>query len=67
MPRNEERAVFNTAFTKLVELTEACINLERENNDYIHMKLMKQSLRSAGWSWSAVREKHCYLASGWRL
>ena len=42
MPRNEERAVFNTAFTKLVELTEACINLERENNDYIHMKLMKQ-------------------------
>jgi len=42
LPRNEERAVFNTAFTKLVELTEACINLERENNDYIHMKLMKQ-------------------------
>jgi len=22
---------------------------------------------SAGWSWSSVREKHCYLAGGWRL
>jgi len=20
-----------------------------------------------GWSWSGVREKHCYLAGGWRL
>jgi len=20
-----------------------------------------------GWSWSAVREKYCYLAGGWRL
>ena len=25
------------------------------------------SLRSAGWSWSAVRDKYCYLAGGWRL
>ena len=22
---------------------------------------------AVGWSWSAVREKHCYLAGGWRL
>jgi len=22
---------------------------------------------AGGWSWSAVREKHCYLAGGWRL
>jgi len=30
-----------------------------------------KSLRSArwswSWSWSDVREKHCYLAGGWRL
>ena len=22
---------------------------------------------AGGWSWSGVREKHCYLAGGWRL
>jgi len=22
---------------------------------------------AGGWSWSSVREKHCYLAGGWRL
>jgi len=22
---------------------------------------------AGGWSWSAVREKYCYLAGGWRL
>ena len=27
----------------------------------------RSPLRSAGWSWSGVREKHCYLAGGWRL
>ena len=42
MPRNEERAVFNMAFTKLFHQTEAYIKNERENNDNIHMKLMKQ-------------------------
>jgi len=31
----------------------------------LHMRL--QSPRSAGWSWSGVREKHYYLAGGWRL
>jgi len=25
------------------------------------------SLRSAGGSWSGVRDKHCYLTGGWRL
>ena len=40
--RKEERAVFNMAFTKLFHQTEAYIKNERENNDNIHMKLMKQ-------------------------
>jgi len=22
---------------------------------------------AGGWSWSGVREKHCYLTGGWRL
>ena len=28
---------------------------------------MPYSPCSAGWSWSGVREKHYYLAGGWRL
>ena len=27
----------------------------------------RHSPRSAGWSWSCVREKHCCLTGGWRL
>ena len=27
----------------------------------------RESLRSAGWSWNDVREKHCYLAGGWKM
>ena len=34
---------------------------------FVHKTNCVQSLRSAGWSWSAVREKHCYLTGGWRL
>jgi len=25
------------------------------------------SAGAGGWSWNCVREKHCYLAGGWRL
>jgi len=31
---------------------------------------LKHRVRQAGagdWSWSGVKEKHCYLTGGWRL
>jgi len=39
--------------------------MEREERDgAIHCV---RQVGDGGWTWSGVREKHCYLSGGWRL
>ena len=45
------------------------IQQSKQNLSGILMKTIHyvRQAEAGGWSWSAVREKHCYLAGGWRL